>query len=160
MREGGGSSASDIVQLPGHGGTHIDALAHVSQDGRIHGGIDAAAAQQSGRLSVHGVETIDPIVCRGVLLDVPRALGVDVLAGGYEVTAADVEQTLELQRVQLEPGDAVLVRTGWASRWSDPDAFLGVETGVPGASPSRAHDGASASRARSIPSRLLSRSSS
>ena len=132
IRAGGGSSASDVMQLGGHMGTHIDALAHVSQDGQLHGGVDAAEAQQSGRFAVLGVDTIDPIVCRGVLLDVPSALGVDVLDGGYEITAADVEQTLQRQRVELEPGDAVLVRTGWATRWRDPAAFLGVETGVPG----------------------------
>ncbi|MFQ5426420.1 MAG: cyclase family protein, partial [Gaiellales bacterium] len=96
---GGGSSASDLIQLGGHVGTHIDALAHVSQDGLLYGGVDAAEAQRGGRLEAHGVETIDPIVCRGVVLDVPRTLGVDLLQGGYEITAADLERSLELQGV-------------------------------------------------------------
>lgn len=132
IRPGGGSSASDLIQLGAHVGTHIDALAHVSQDGRLYGGLDAAEAQRSGRLDVHAVDSIKPIVCRGVLLDVPRALGKDMLAGGYEITAADVEETLAAQSLELRPGDAVLVRTGWTAHWRDPTAFLGVETGVPG----------------------------
>lgn len=132
VRPGGGSSASDVVQLGGHVGTHIDALAHVSQDGRLYGGIDADAAQRSGRLDRHAIDSIEPIVCRGVLLDVPRALGRDVLDGGHEITADDLEQALAAQSVELRKGDAVLVRTGWATRWHNPAAFLGAETGVPG----------------------------
>lgn len=132
VRADGGSAASDILVLGTHVGTHVDALCHVSHDGRLHGGHDAAAAQVGGRFSVHGAETILPTVCRGVLLDVPAVLGVATCAPGYEVTAADLDAAAEAQGTPLQPGDAVLVRTGWGTRWDDRTAYLGHDSGVPG----------------------------
>ena len=80
MRADGGSAANEMIVTGGHVGTHIDALCHVSHEGRLHGGLDAAEAQRGGRFSELGVETIAPMVCRGLLLDVPAALGVPACA--------------------------------------------------------------------------------
>ena len=71
----GGSAANDLIAMGTHVGTHIDALAHVSHDGRLHGGADAAEAGVGGRYVELGVHTIAPMVRRGVLLDVAGALG-------------------------------------------------------------------------------------
>jgi kynurenine formamidase len=130
MRADGGSAANDIVVMGTHVGTHIDALCHVSHEGALHGGVDAANAQTGGRFSTLGAETIPPIVGRGLLLDVPAHLGVEVCDPGYEVTAADLQGALGDTSVQ--PGDVLLVRTGWAQRWDDSAAYIGVESGVPG----------------------------
>ena len=46
VRPDGGSASNEIVVTGGHVGTHVDALSHVSQDGCLHGGIDAEAAQR------------------------------------------------------------------------------------------------------------------
>src|SRR2546427_486756 len=59
----------------------------------------------AARLSPH-------LVSRGMLLDLPRALGVDWLPLGYHVTVADLERALELGRVEPRPGDILLLRTG------------------------------------------------
>lgn len=127
-RADGGSAANEMIVTGGHVGTHIDALAHVSHDGKLFGGHDAAEASVGGRFSVHGIETVAPWVCRGVLLDVPRALGIDACDPAYEVTAAD----LEACEVSLREGDVALIRTGWGRRWPDADAYVGRATGVPG----------------------------
>jgi kynurenine formamidase len=131
-RADGGSAANDLIVTGGHVGTHIDALCHVSHDGRLHGGHDAVAAQVGGRFTVHGAETIAPTLCRGVLLDVPAALGLDACAPGYEITAADLQLAVELQGTPLRPGDVVLVRSGWGRRWNDREAYIGADSGVPG----------------------------
>jgi len=131
-RADGGSAASDMFILGGHVGTHIDALAHVSQDGRLHGGADALAAQAGGRFRVQGVDTIASGVCRGVLLDIPGALGIAACEPAHEVSVSDLEKALERQGIELQPGDAVLIRTGWGQRWDDAVAYLGHATGVPG----------------------------
>jgi kynurenine formamidase len=47
-RADGGSAANDMITTGTHVGTHIDALAHVSHDGRLHGGADAEAAGRGG----------------------------------------------------------------------------------------------------------------
>jgi kynurenine formamidase len=132
VRADGGSAANELIVTGGHVGTHIDALSHVSQAGRLHGGLDAAEAQRGGRFSELGVETIPPMVCRGWLLDVPAALGLRACAPGYEITPGDLAQAASEQNVNVQPGDVVLVRSGWAQRWDDREAYVGFASGVPG----------------------------
>jgi kynurenine formamidase len=132
VRADGGSAANEMIVTGGHVGTHIDALSHVSQEGRLHGGLDAAEAQRGGRFSQLGVETIAPMVCRGWLLDVPSALGVRACEAGYEITADDLAAAAEQHGVDPQPGDVVLVRSGWGGRWDDREAYVGHDSGVPG----------------------------
>ncbi|MCP4436981.1 MAG: cyclase family protein [Actinomycetia bacterium] len=140
IRDCGGSAAADIIMLGCHVGTHIDALAHVSQDGRLHGGIDADDAQRGGKFMESGIHTVEPIAGRGVLLDVPRALGADAcepaghLPGGYEITVDDLKATLDGQGTDIRPGDTVLIRSGWGMRFAEGDPYLGKDSGVPGVS--------------------------
>jgi kynurenine formamidase len=133
VRRDGSSGANELLSLGGHTGTHIDALCHFSVGGKLHGGLDCAGACEGGRFARHGVETVAPIVCRGVLLDVPGALGVAALEPAQPITADDLEMTCRSQRVEVREGDAVLVRTGWpVGRFENPEAFLGWAGGVPG----------------------------
>jgi kynurenine formamidase len=133
VREDGSSGANELLTLSGHAGTHIDALCHMAHDGRLHGGADAVQASQGGRFKVHGVEKIDPIVARGVLLDVPAVDGRSELGPAEPITADDLERTCETQGVSLGAGDVVLVRTGWPVRhFQSAELMLGLSTGVPG----------------------------
>lgn len=132
VREDGSSSANELLVTGGHTGTHVDALAHVSYEGRLHGGVYAEEAQRGGRFSTLGVDALEPMVCRGVLLDVAGLHGVDVLPGGYGITEEDFEAASEKADVEVRPGDVALVRSGWARNFGDAEAFLGHETGVPG----------------------------
>lgn len=132
-RPDGGSAANDLIVTGTHVGTHIDALAHVSHDGRLCGGTDAVEAQQGGKFMDHGVHTIAPIFTVGVLLDVPAALGKTSCPPGYEITVADLEVTAVAQGTELGPGNVVLIRSGWGPRFDEgPEAYLGREGGVPG----------------------------
>lgn len=132
VRSDGGSAANEIIVTGGHVGTHIDSLAHVSQDGKLHGGIDAATVQDNEGFSVLGVDTIAPILCRGVLLDVAAVHDVDVLPPGYEVTSADLDAAAERANTEPGPGEAALIRTGWPAHWSNPEVFRGQSGGAPG----------------------------
>lgn len=135
VRVDGTSGANDLLVLGTHTGTHIDALSHISHAGRLHGGIEASAAQGTGRFTAHGVERITPAVVPGVLLDVPRALGVDRLAAGQPIRRDELAAAADLLPggpQGIEPGSALLVRTGWAQLWDDPEAFLSHDPGVPG----------------------------
>lgn len=107
---GGASSAAELIALGTHTGTHIDALCHFSRDGRMHHGREEPAL---------GIDTIRPIVARGLLYD--AAPGGE-LAEDAEITAAQVEAGF----APLAPreGDIVLVRTGWGRRWRDARRFL------------------------------------
>lgn len=132
VRADGGSAASDLISLGCHVGTHVDALAHVSQDGLLHGGISAQDAQSGGRFGSLGIHELPPFVGRGVLLDVPAQLGVDCCAPGYEITVEDLEATAAAQGTPVGANDAVLVRTGWGRHIDDPERFRGTRSGVPG----------------------------
>jgi kynurenine formamidase len=133
VRADGGSAANDLIVTGTHVGTHIDALAHVSHDGRLYGGADAGEAGAGGRFPLHGVHTIAPMLRRGVLLDVPAALGLAVCEPGYEITPDDLNAAEKLAGTSVEPGDVVLVRSGWGRCFDDgPEAYVGRATGVPG----------------------------
>jgi kynurenine formamidase len=132
VRADGGSAANDLISFGTHVGTHIDALAHISQDGLLHGGVDAATAQAGGRFDRLGIDEVAPIVTRGVLLDVPAALGLDACAPAYEITVDDLEATCQRQGIDPAPGDVVFVRSGWGKLWEDGEAYVGRASGVPG----------------------------
>jgi kynurenine formamidase len=110
---GGCSSSSDAIALGSHVGTHIDALCHFSRDGKLFGGVEATAP-------AHSVDTIPPIVRRGVLLDIARVASVDALPADFIVTPEHLEQT----GVAVQAGDVALLRTGWAKYFEDAGKFI------------------------------------
>lgn len=132
VRMDGGSAANEMIVLGGHTGTHLDALAHVSQAGQLHGGIDAAEAQRGGRFQCLGIDTVEPIFTRGVLLDVAGFRGVDALPPSAAISADELRCIAAQEGVELPRDGAVLVRSGWARHWSDPTSYLGHASGVPG----------------------------
>ncbi len=132
VREDGSSAANEMFVTGGHTGTHVDALAHVSYHGELHGGTSAEETQRGGRFSTLGIDAMEPMVCRGVLLDVAGLHGADVLPGGYGITEDDLAAAAEKAGVEVRSGDVVLVRSGWSRNFGDAEAFLGLESGVPG----------------------------
>lgn len=135
VREDGGSAANDIITLGTHVGTHIDAFSHVSQDGLLCDGSDAFTASKGGKFHDLGAHTIEPMLRRGVLLDIPKILyQEDSLPGGHEITPAELEVACTTQGITINPGDVVLIRSGWGRlfRESNPALYVGKETGVPG----------------------------
>jgi kynurenine formamidase len=132
VRADGGSASNEMIVMGGHTGTHFDALAHVSHDGKLHGGVDAQEAQAGGRFKQLGVETVAPIVCRGVLLDVAGARGVESLPPGEPIAADELRRVAEREGVTLPKDGAVLIRAASARQWGAPPRYLGHDGGVPG----------------------------
>lgn len=121
----GRTSASGTLTMQEHSGTHIDALCHQAVEMEMFGGVRVNPQNQTDRgFTELGVETIEPIFRRGVLLDVAAALGVDQLEPGYLITDADLEKTATRQGLELLEGDCILVRTGNARTYDDPDSYL------------------------------------
>ncbi len=131
-RADGSSAANEMMLFGGHTGTHVDALCHVSLDGKLHGGVDAAEAQTGGRFRSHGVEEIPLTFCRGVMLDIPALHGTDVLEPGTGITAEDLDAAAKRQGVEVRQGDALLIRSGWPAHWGDSELFRGLKGGAPG----------------------------
>lgn len=132
VRTDGGSGANEVIIMSGHHSTHIDALGHMSCSGELHGGTRVQDAINGSKgLRVHSAADIPIFFNRGLMLDI-QALRSRPLEAAEAVTADDVEQALGKSGLTIEPGDAVLIRTGWSRHWHDPKVFSGNERGAPG----------------------------
>ena len=47
-----------------------------------------------------------------------------MLPESYPITPDDLQATVERQGVELEPGDVVLIRTGWMLTWDEPRRYM------------------------------------
>ncbi|EMF51059.1 hypothetical protein SBD_7776 [Streptomyces bottropensis ATCC 25435] len=106
--------SDDAVTMGLQAATHWDALTHVSHSGRIYNGRPADTITPHGGAAFAGIDKARHIVSRGVLLDIPRALGRDDdrLPGDHAVTPEDLDAAEELAGTRVRAGDIVLVRTG------------------------------------------------
>jgi len=111
--------ASELIVTSMHTGAHIDALSHVAhgEEDRIHGGQRSAEAIGDFGARVADATALPPFLCRGVLVDVPAARGIDTLGAGEAIGWEETVATLERQGVALREGDAVLFRTGYMAHW-------------------------------------------
>lgn len=121
----GNSSAADSLAMGSHVGTHIDALCHFSCGGKLHGGDEVAGLQSyGGGLRQHSIDTVPPILRRGVLLDIAAAAGLEVLPADFEIAPAQLEAAAHAAGVEIRADDVVLLRTGWARYFRDPGRFI------------------------------------
>src|SRR5580658_922694 len=133
VAEGGVSSAADSIALGSHVGTHIDALCHFSCRGKLYGGKEARAVQSdAGGVREHSVDLVAPILRRGVLLDIAGQVKLAALPTDFSITPDHLEAAAGAQQVEIQNGDVVLLRTGWARFWNDPVQYI---TGGAGAVP-------------------------
>ena len=113
------TSASGVLVMPEHTGTHIDAIAHQAENLKLHGGVDVdSGVMSSAGFTVLGIDTMAPLVARGVLLDVAGEKG---LPPEHLITAEELKNAA---RVEIRPGDVVLVRTGYGALWDKPREYL------------------------------------
>lgn len=127
------SASSDMFTMGSHNGTHIDALNHIACCGMVYPGRDSdeVATRRDG-YTEHGIETVEPLFLRGVLLDLPPLLGVESLEPAFDVTVAHLQAACDRQSIGIRAGDAVLIRCGWERYWIDHRKYVGVKDGSPG----------------------------
>ena len=128
----GGSSAAETITLGGHVGTHIDALCHFSCAGKLYGGLEPKQSYSEG-INQLSVDTIAPMLRRGVLLDVAGHEKMDALPIEFTVTPELLDAIARSEGVEVRKGDIVLLRTGWAKFWNNQKRYV---TGGRGAHPS------------------------
>ncbi len=117
--------AGDISQV----GTQFDGIGHIgiavgelTDNSKIYfyNGFTAEEMKSPYGLLRLGAEKMHPIVARGILLDIAKARGVEVMEAGEVITMADVRKALEVQGMadfEFEEGDALMFRTGWDRYW-------------------------------------------
>lgn len=109
----------DFLAVDYHGKavSHLDALCHIGYRGELYGGVASRDAYSSRGSTWADVTTLATgLVQRAVLLDLPVVLGIDWVEPGTALLRRDVEEGLDRLGVQLQPGDALLVRTGLVAR--------------------------------------------
>lgn len=126
------SSSAESVATGTHVGTHIDGLGHFSCNGAIFGGASASQQSYHAGLPTHGIETVAPVLRRGVLLDIAALQSVPVLDRDFTITPEHLAAACIRQNVEIRLSDVVLLRTGWARYWPDPAAYI---TGGRGSTP-------------------------
>lgn len=136
----GVSSATDVISMSTHSGTHMDSLSHIGFDGRLFDGTSAAdpavqRADRGVRLSTR--ENFSPIFSRGILLDFTRLHGVERVPSDFVITEGELDRALAELELDLRAGDTVLFRTGWDTLSGDNHAYTRMPIPGPDAAVAR-----------------------
>lgn len=114
----GGETLDDVLDglYPQHG-SQWDSLAHVAAfPGRFYNDTTAAAVRAGTRCTIDHLARRG-IACRGVILDVEQQLGDEDGQyrpdARYPITVEHLEATRSSAGVQIQPGDILLIHTGW-----------------------------------------------
>jgi kynurenine formamidase len=117
-----GSNEEILISEIGHVGTQFDGFAHQTIGGSLYNCFELDGAATRTGFTKLGVQNVGTLMTRGVLIDVAAFKGVAMLPDAYEITVADLQRALERQKQTLQPGDAVLIRTGWSALWGTDNA--------------------------------------
>ncbi len=128
-RPGGFQFAEDTVVMPLHIGTHIDALCHAWCDDQLYNGFPGNSVRSTTGASRCGIDKMPPLVTRGVLLDVVGLRGAPA-APGDTIGCAELQAAAARAEITLQPGDAVLIRTGWLESQTSHDVDFNAEPGI------------------------------
>ena len=94
-------------------GSQIDGLGHLGVDHVYYNGNKASDFAQASGLTKLGIEKVPPIVTRGVLLNMSKFYGQDIVQEGTAYTEDDIKAAAEAQGVEIREGDVVLFHSGW-----------------------------------------------
>jgi kynurenine formamidase len=97
-----------------HGGTHLDAPIHFAE----------------GRLATHEIP-LSSLITTASVVDVTASADTDP---DYLLSVDDLT-AWEAEHGEIAGGTALLIRTGWSSRWNDRTAYLGTDLTGPEAVP-------------------------
>ena len=98
--------------MPLQCGTQWDGLGHIFYENYMWNGYDCREVTSAGAQKCGIEKTKNKMVGRGVFLDVPRALGMEILPDGHAITIEQLDLTAKKQKVEVKKGDFVVVRTG------------------------------------------------
>jgi len=111
------------MEMVDHVATHLDALNHISADGKYYNGIDAFEATRPKGIFKLDIESTPPIVTRGVMIDVPSVVGREILDKGHGVSVKEVTSFLKKEKLDVGPGDALFVYTGVSKLWNETSKY-------------------------------------
>jgi kynurenine formamidase len=119
-----------IIAEMGQVGTQFDGFAHQSHNNSHYNCFKTEDIATGTGFTKLGIEKVGMLMTRGVLIDVAGYKGVQTLQAGYEITVDDLEGAIKKQNLTFQPGDAIVVHTGWGRLWDTEPARYG--SGNPG----------------------------
>jgi kynurenine formamidase len=126
-----GSNEEMVISEIGQVGTQFDAFSHQTHGDSLYNCFKLSEIATRSGFTKLGVQNTPTFFTRGVLVDVAGAKGVEMLGDTYEITAADLQAALQKQNLTLEPGDAVIIHTGWGKLYGkDNPRFVKTQPGI------------------------------
>ena len=117
-----GSNEEVVTSEIGQVGTQFDGFSHQTIGTSLYNCIQLDAIATRTGFTRLGVEKVGTLMTRGVLVDVAALKGVSMLPDAQEITPRDLQDALARQKLTLQPGDAVLIHTGWGRLWGTDNA--------------------------------------
>ena len=117
-----GSNEEYITGEIGQVGTQFDGFAHQTIGDSLYNCFKLDAIATRNGFEKLGVEQVGALMTRGVLIDIAGLKGVEMLPDSYEITVTDIEQALAKQKLKLQPGDALILHTGFGKLWNKDNA--------------------------------------
>ena len=126
-----GSNEEIVTSEIGQVGTQFDGFAHQTIGNSLYNCFKLDEIATRTGFTKLGVEKVGMIFARGVLLDIAGLKGVEMLGDTYEITPDDLQQALARQKLSLQPGDAIIIHTGWGKLYGKDNArFVKTTPGV------------------------------
>jgi len=122
-------SADDIVIMPMQCGTQWDGLGHVFYGDNMWNGYDCRTVTSAGAEKCGIEKAKEKMVGRGVLLDIPRMLGLKRLPDGFAITNELLDRAEKHFGVEVRRGDYLLVRTGQMEAMLEAETWDGYSGG-------------------------------
>jgi kynurenine formamidase len=117
-----GSNEELVVAEMGQVGTQFDTFSHQMIGTSMYNCFKLEDISTRTGFTKLGVENVGALMTRAVMIDVAALKGVDMLGDTYEITVQDLQQALAAQKLTLQPGDAVIIHTGWGKLWGKDNA--------------------------------------
>ena len=103
----------DILQMWIGTGPQLDGLGHIGDDDIFYNCNKGEDFSFITGLTKMGIETVPPLVGRGVLINMAKHHGVSSMLGGQGITREDIKKAIKKQNIDLRKGDIILFHTGW-----------------------------------------------
>lgn len=130
-----GSNEEIMFTEMGQVGTQFDGFTHQTIGDSLYNCVKMDDVARRGGFTKLGIENVGSLITRGVLIDVAALKGVEMLPATYPITIDDLQAALKRQKITLQPGDAIIVNTGWGRLWDkEGERYLKTNPGLTTAS--------------------------
>jgi len=126
-----GSNEEVVIAEIGQVGTQFDGFSHQTIGTSLYNCFQMDDVATRTGFTKLGVDKVGLLMTRGVLLDIAALKSIATLGDSYEITARDLQDAVARQKLTLQPGDAILIHTGWGQLWGQDNArYVKTNPGV------------------------------